>query len=440
MSADSKKTPEYIRLYEKFKREITNGAYPYGAKLPSKRDTAAKNGVSVITAEHAYALLEDEGYIVCRQRSGCFSAYRDDQLFKSNPSTGSVSGVSVPGSARPHALSPMAAHAHASPVHDSPCSPARAAAPDAAHSSARSLAPDAAYSPTRLPSPDAARPSAPVPGAAPVSAAARRPAGAVPAEDITFPAGLYAKTVRSVLTKYGGDILKRTDGAGLPRLRCAVAKYLIRAREIEVSPDDIVIGSGAEALYQLAIMLIGSDRIYAIETPSYDKIEKTYRARGINCLLLPLSGDGIPDSVLSSCAADVLHVTPYHSFPSGITATAAKKKAYLEWAKSRGAVIIEDDFGSEFCRSRKPTDTLFETDGGERVLYINTFSKTLSPALRVGYMLLPRALQVRRKNIEYMSCSVPVLDQYILCELLDGGSFERHLNRIRRQIRKENRR
>lgn len=418
MSADSKKTPEYIRLYEKFKREITNGAYPYGAKLPSKRDTAAKNGVSVITAEHAYALLEDEGYIVCRQRSGCFSAYRDDQLFKS--------GSDMRLGAMP-----------ASAFDDSGSSPA----PDAAHSSARSLAPDAAYSPTRLPSPDAARPSAPVPGAAaPVSAASRRPAGAVPAEDITFPAGLYAKTVRSVLTKYGGDILKRTDGAGLPRLRCAVAKYLMRAREIEVSPDDIVIGSGAEALYQLAIMLIGSDRIYAIETPSYDKIEKTYRARGINCLLLPLSGDGIPDSVLSSCAADVLHVTPYHSFPSGITATAAKKKAYLEWAKSRGAVIIEDDFGSEFCRSRKPTDTLFETDGGERVLYINTFSKTLSPALRAGYMLLPRALQVRRKNIEYMSCSVPVLDQYILCELLDGGSFERHLNRIRRQIRKENRR
>ena len=417
MSADSKKTPEYIRLYEKFKREITNGAYPYGAKLPSKRDTAAKNGVSVITAEHAYALLEDEGYIVCRQRSGCFSAYRDDQLFKS--------GTDMRLGAMP-----------ASAFDDSGSLPA----PDAAHSSARSLAPDAAYSPTRLPSPDAARPSAPVPGAAPVSAAARRPAGAVPAEDITFPAGLYAKTVRSVLTKYGGDILKRTDGAGLPRLRCAVAKYLMRAREIEVPPDDIVIGSGAEALYQLAIMLIGSDRIYAIETPSYDKIEKTYRARGINCLLLPLSGDGIPDSVLSSCAADVLHVTPYHSFPSGITATAAKKKAYLEWAKSRGAVIIEDDFGSEFCRSRKPTDTLFETDGGERVLYINTFSKTLSPALRAGYMLLPRALQVRRKNIEYMSCSVPVLDQYILCELLDGGSFERHLNRIRRQIRKENRR
>ncbi len=417
MSADSKKTPEYIRLYEKFKREITNGAYPYGAKLPSKRDTAAKNGVSVITAEHAYALLEDEGYIVCRQRSGCFSAYRDDQLFKS--------GTDMRLGAMP-----------ASAFDDSGSLPA----PDAAHSSARSLAPDAAHSPTRLPSPDAARPSAPVPGAAPVSAASRRPAGTVPAEDITFPAGLYAKTVRSVLTKYGGDILKRTDGAGLPRLRCAVAKYLMRAREIEVSPDDIVIGSGAEALYQLAIMLIGSDRIYAIETPSYDKIEKTYRARGINCLLLPLSGDGIPDSVLSSCAADVLHVTPYHSFPSGITATAAKKKAYLEWAKSRGAVIIEDDFGSEFCRSRKPTDTLFETDGGERVLYINTFSKTLSPALRVGYMLLPRALQVRRKNIEYMSCSVPVLDQYILCELLDGGSFERHLNRIRRQIRKENRR
>lgn len=417
MSADSKKTPEYIRLYEKFKREITNGAYPYGAKLPSKRDTATKNGVSVITAEHAYALLEDEGYIVCRQRSGCFSAYRDDQLFKG--------GTDMRLGAMP-----------ASAFDDSGSLPA----PDAAHSSARSLAPDAAYSPTRLPSPDAARPSAPVPGAAPVSAASRRPAGAVPAEDITFPAGLYAKTVRSVLTKYGGDILKRTDGAGLPRLRCAVAKYLMRAREIEVSPDDIVIGSGAEALYQLAIMLIGSDRIYAIETPSYDKIEKTYRARGINCLLLPLSGDGIPDSVLSSCAADVLHVTPYHSFPSGITATAAKKKAYLEWAKSRGAVIIEDDFGSEFCRSRKPTDTLFETDGGERVLYINTFSKTLSPALRAGYMLLPRALQVRRKNIEYMSCSVPVLDQYILCELLDGGSFERHLNRIRRQIRKENRR
>ena len=411
MSADSKKTPEYIRLYEKFKKEITNGAYPYGAKLPSKRDTAAKNGVSVITAEHAYALLEDEGYIVCRQRSGCFSAYRDDQLFKS--------GTDMRLGAMP-----------ASAFDDSGSLPA----PDAAHSSARSLSPDAAHSPTRLPSHDAARPSAPVPGAAPVSAAARRPAGAVPAEDITFPAGLYAKTVRSVLTKYGGDILKRTDGAGLPRLRCAVAKYLMRAREIEVSPDDIVIGSGAEALYQLAIMLIGSDRIYAIETPSYDKIEKTYRARGINCLLLPLSGDGIPDSVLSSCAADVLHVTPYHSFPSGITASASKRREYVRWARQRGGYIIEDDFDSEFSENKKPLQTLYSMDRRGCVIYVNTFSHSLAPSMRMGYMVLPeRLMEQYRQTLGFYSCSVPLFDQYVLARFISQGYFERHLNRLRRQ-------
>ncbi len=120
-----------------------------------------------------------------------------------------------------------------------------------------------------------------------------------------------------------------------------------------------------------------------------------------------------------------------------VTATAAKKQTYLRWARECGAVIIEDDFGSEFCRSRKPIETLFSMDGGERVLYINTFTKSISPAVRIGYMLIPESLaKAAAEKIGFVSCSVPVLEQYVLAQLLDNGNFERHLNRVRRRLRR----
>ena len=129
----------------------------------------------------------------------------------------------------------------------------------------------------------------------------------------------------------------------------------------------------------------------------------------------------------------MLHVTPFRSFPTGVTASASKKREYLEWAANGNRFIVEDDYESEFSLSPKTVDTIFAADGSGRTIYLNTFSNTLSPALRVGYMLLSDELSEKfAEELGFYSCSVPVLEQYLIARLLNDGSFERHLNRVRR--------
>ena len=153
--------------------------------------------------------------------------------------------------------------------------------------------------------------------------------------------------------------------------------------------------------------------------------------------LLPLSRDGIDSAVLAKTKADVLHTTPYRSFPSGITASASKRHEYIRWSGKPGRVIIEDDFESEFSVSRKPEDTLFSLSPYDNVIYMNTFSKTISPALRVGYMVLPeRFVSEFEDKLGFYSCTVPTFEQFVIAELINNGDFERHINRVRRSKRK----
>ena len=134
----------------------------------------------------------------------------------------------------------------------------------------------------------------------------------------------------------------------------------------------------------------------------------------------------------------MLHTTPYRSYPSGVTATASKRHEYIRWANAGERYIIEDDFESEFSVSAKPTETLFALSERDNVIYLNTFSKTISPSLRVGYMVLPKHLvDVYNKKLGFYSCTVPTFMQYVLTELIDNGDFERHINRVRRKMRKE---
>ena len=207
---------------------------------------------------------------------------------------------------------------------------------------------------------------------------------------------------------------------------------------MQVSPEQIIIGSGSEYLYRLIVELLGRDRIYAIESPSYRQIEQVYRATEIKYESLPLTNSGIDSSALTASNADVLHTTPYRSYPSGVTATASKRHEYIRWAEQRSRYIIEDDFESEFSVSTKPTETLFALSGSDNVIYLNTFSKTISPSLRIGYMILPQHLVgVFDRKLGFYSCTVPTFMQYVLAELINNGDFERHINRVRRHIRKE---
>lgn len=252
-----------------------------------------------------------------------------------------------------------------------------------------------------------------------------------------FPFSVLSKTMRNVLTGYGERILERCPGEGCPELREALARYLARNRGIQISTDQIIIGSGAEYLYGLIIELLGRNRVYGIETPSYEKIEQVYRAAEVPLEQLPLSHDGIDSSALAATCADVLHTTPYRSFPSGVTASASKRFEYIRWAEQGDRYIIEDDFESEFSVSTKAEDTLFSLSRLENIIYMNTFSRTVSPALRIGYMVLPKKLAARfKEQLGFYSCTVPTYEQLVIAALLSSGDFERHINRVRRKIRK----
>lgn len=249
-----------------------------------------------------------------------------------------------------------------------------------------------------------------------------------------FPESLYFKTVRSVLAEYGGKLLQKSPNEGCVILRNAIAKYLLRYRGIFAQPKQIVIGSGAEHLYNVVVRMFGNEKIYGLEDPSYSQIRKVYEGMGASCEMLKMGREGICSEELERTKAKVLHVTPFHSYPSGVTATVKKRHEYLEWAKMNDAIIIEDDFDSEFFMPGKPIDTLYMSDTNQSVIYVNTFSKSLSPSIRIGYMILPeRLIEKYKESMGDFSCTVPVLDQYVLAEFINKGHFEQHLNRIRRQ-------
>ncbi len=250
-----------------------------------------------------------------------------------------------------------------------------------------------------------------------------------------LPFSTYARIMRSVLTEYGGRLMEKSPNAGCAELREALAEYLAARRGMAVSPSRIIIGSGAEYLYGMISHILGTERIFALEDPGYETIRRVYECYGVRCELLPMGRDGIRSEALSLSGASVLHVTPFHSWPTGVTAGASKRREYLNWVKDRNGFLVEDDFDSELSVSSKTEETLFSRDP-ERVIHINTFTRTVSPALRAGYMVLPDGLMdAYSERVGFLSCSVPVTEQLFLCELLRSGEFIRHVNRERRRRR-----
>lgn len=382
-----KNKPAYLQIYMQIRDDIVNGVYRHSDKLPSKRILSADLGVSTVTIEHAYGLLCDEGYIEARQRSGYYVIFRKDEGFVSTTEVQIdwQKGASAHNqSTNNYSVNNLGVNAH------------RANNPSANISNSNS---HSAYE---------------------------------------FPFSVLAKTMRSVISELEEGILERSHNLGVVELREAIGMYLMRSRGIEANVNQIVIGSGSEYLYTLLVEYFGRECVYAIENPSYKKIEQVYTAADVRLEKLPLGKDGIDSRSLKMCKADVLHISPYRSYPSGVTATASKRHEYLQWAKCEGRYIIEDDFESEFSISKKTEETLFSHSKQENVIYMNTFSKTISPSLRVGYMVLPKQMaQTYEERLGFYSCTVPTYIQYVLARLINNGDFERHINRVRRMKRKE---
>ena len=258
------------------------------------------------------------------------------------------------------------------------------------------------------------------------------------APDTDFPFTALAGAMRRVLADYGERILEKGPNAGEEELRDAIAGYLRRSRNMQVSPTQIVIGAGAEYLYTLIVLTLGRDKTFAIEQPSYEKIEAIYTANGVRLEPLELGHDGIRTAALEASVADVLHITPYRSYPSGVTASASKRRRYLKWAEKTGRYIVEDDYESEFTLSSKPEETLYALSDRPNVIYLNTFSQTLAPGVRMGYLVLPEPLSSAfQANAGFLSCTVPAFEQLVMARLIAGGEFERHINRVRRKKRKK---
>lgn len=370
---------KYALIYENLRANITDGTIKYGEKLPSKRAAADSFDASVITVEHAYELLESEGYIESRPRRGYFARYVADGILAEKES-------------------------------DFPF-------PEEFAIKNQTDGNDASAKGTNAKDANAKDANA---------------------KKERFPFGVYASAVRAVLNDLGDKITEKTNGSGAPALKSAIKNYLKTSRDVHADENRIIIGAGAEYLYGVIAKLFGAGETFAIETPSYGIIEKIYSLNGVKTEKLRLGTDGVLSEDLAACRAKVIHVTPYRSFPTGVTASASKRAEYLRAAKKIGAYIVEDDYESEFSLSAKLTETLFKNTPDDNVIYINTFSKSVFPSLRLAYMILPEKLAAKYyEKFGDFSCPVPTLEQYVAAKIISDGSFARHVNRIRRTRKKD---
>lgn len=248
-----------------------------------------------------------------------------------------------------------------------------------------------------------------------------------------FPFSVWIRLQREVILDYGERLLLPMDSRGAPETRAAIAKNLGDFRGMAVDPENILIGAGTDFLYNLLLQLLGQDKVYGVEDPGYGKIRKIYAAGGVRCLPIPMDESGIrPDSLGD---ARVLHISPSHHFPTGIVMPLHRRRALIDWARRTDGFIIEDDYDTEFRFRGHPLPPM-QTMDPERVIYMNTFSKTLFPSIRISYMVLPAGLMTRfREKLGFYGCTVPSFEQYTLARFLDRGYFEKHINRMRKFYR-----
>lgn len=423
----------YDYLYRCIRHDIAHGNILPDEKLPSKRALARNLGVSVITVEAAYAQLIAEGYVRAEERRGYFACElspvarggrQGGARNRGNARTGGVSGGAA--GQRGFASEGATGRHTASPDSDAAQSPAA--------SSARRLAS------LRFP--------AHTLGDSPFSDSAGDPMTFVPSSGAAatelFPYQTWARVMRRTLTEESSATLAEAAlAAGSPRLRQAIASYLREYRGMEVPAERIVIAAGSQTLYQLIVQLLGRERTFAMECPGYPLLGRIYGAQNVHCASIPLSAGGIDIAALRESGANVAHVMPAHQFPTGIVMSAACRRDLLNWSRTdearafsaagpRGRFIVEDDYDAEFRMSGRPIAPLSSVDVAGRVIYLNSFTKSLGAAFRIAYMALPEELAVQFElNLGFYSNTVSPLEQLALARFIEQGHYERHVNRLR---------
>ena len=364
----------YHYLYQCIKKDIVSGNILAEEQLPSKRNLAQNLGVSVVTVENAYAQLLTEGFIYSLPKKGFFVA-------DINAADSSKLQQRKTRGKRRRLIENFEESERVNPKYIADF----------------------------------------VSNGADIEA---------------FPFTTWAKITREVLCERQRDLLKVSQGAGTLELRSAIARMLREFRNIQVRPEQIVVGAGTDYLYGLLVQLLGFDKCYAVEDPGWAKISKIYGQYGVKVCHIPIQEGGLTDAVKKS-DADVVHISPSHHFPTGMVMPIGERYRLLSWAaESPKRYIVEDDYDSEMRMTGKPIPALQNIDVTEKVVYLNTFSKTMTSAIRIAYMVLPPHLAEKFHNeLSFYSCTVSNLDQYVMAKFLNQGYYETHINRMRNLYR-----
>ena len=366
----------YEHLYKCIRNDILCGNLSMGEKLPSKRNFAKNLGISTITVENAYAQLIAEGYIYSIPKKGYFvsdihTILPVEQMHPFEEDNGSSSSI------------------------DSPSMIQKADMEESLH-----FAVDFTSNQT---------------------------------DSEYFPFSIWSRLIRELLSDSQQKLMINPPCGGILELREAIARHLKDFHGLHVSPEQIIIGAGTEYLYGILIQLLGFDKKYAIEDPGYHKIAKIYNSHNVDCDYIAMDDSGIRISELEEKNIDVIHISPSHQFPTGITMPIGRRYELLGWAsKAPSRYIIEDDYDSEFRLTGQPIPTLQSIDVLEKVIYINTFTKTQASTVRISYMVLPKHLvKAYYAKMQFYSCTVSNFEQYTLAQFMNSGSFEKHINRLR---------
>ena len=349
----------YEYLYTCIKDDIISGKLTPDTKLPSKRDFAKNHGISVVTVENAYGQLLAEGYIYSLPKKGFYvSEINNNYNTTGNHSFKNTAFNNISSSNQPYNVN------------------------------------------------NNARASLENTGAPLENAAVNLVYSHTPKDN--FPFSVWAKLMRQVLTYEGDDALNVPPTGGVMKLRRAIAHHLYEFRGITVNPEQIIIGAGTEYLYGLIVQLLGRDLAYGLENPSSRKIVNIYRSLGVKVNALDMDDEGvIPDSI-GLANSQIIQISPSHHFPTGIVTSISRRYGLLQWANnSHGRYIIEDDYDSEFRLQGKPIPSLFSIDATDKVIYFNTFTKSLASTIRISYMVLPVPLLERfKQQLGFYACTV----------------------------------
>lgn len=251
-----------------------------------------------------------------------------------------------------------------------------------------------------------------------------------------FPIQKWKACVNQSLSE---EILTYGDKQGEPALRLEISQYLRRSRAVNCTADQIVIGSGTQTVMKLLSQLIGlNGQKIAMEDPGYGGVHHVFQGLGFEVVPVKLKDDGIHLEELETSGAEIVYITPSHQYPLGMVMPISKRVQLLRWAEENGGLIIEDDYDGEFRYHGKPIPSLQGLDAHGHVVYAGTFSKSLMPAIRMSYLVLPESLlKVYRENISQYDQTASRLHQAALQLFMENGEWERHIRRMRKIYQKK---